>query len=283
MAEQSFLDHLEELRRTLFKCLAAVSVLYLPAFFASPHVMQGIISWAAPPQMDGFNYFAPLEVFILRLKLALVLALATSFPYCLWQVWRFLLPALYDNERKVLKWWVLASSLLFIFGTVFCFAFILPLVMNFSLSFASDVIKPVIGLGHFLTLSGWLMLAFGVMFQFPLAVMLGVRFGFVKKSFLQDKRPYVLVLILIISAFLTPPDVISQLMLAAPTYLLFEFGLLFSKNITPAPASPPDGDRLADAPKAAGPALPKTESDPKGDGMLDFYIKESGRKPEDQV
>ncbi|MDR1684414.1 MAG: twin-arginine translocase subunit TatC [Elusimicrobiota bacterium] len=228
--EPSFLDHLEELRRVLLKCVCAVAVLYLPAFFAAPYVIKGIILWAAP-EGAGFNYFTPLEVFILQLKLAFALASAAALPYILWQAWRFLLPALYDNERKALKLWVLSSTLLFAAGAAFCFLFILPFLMRFSLSFSSDLLRPVLGVGAFAAMAGWLMLAFGLMFQFPLAVMLAVRFGLVKKSVLKKQRPYVVVGILILAALLTPPDVISQLMLAVPTYILFELGLFLSREV----------------------------------------------------
>ncbi|WP_424244220.1 sec-independent protein translocase protein TatC [Elusimicrobium posterum] len=230
MAEQPFLEHLEELRSVLIKSLASVLVLYLPAFFITPYAIRGIIAWSCPPGMQSFNYFAPMEVFILQLKLAFVLAFAMAFPYILWQGWKFLLPALYEGERKALKWWVLASTLLFAAGAAFCFVFILPFVMRFSLSFSSDMLKPVIGISSFLTLAGWMVLAFGVMFQFPLAVMLAVRFGFVNKAQLKHLRPYVFVGILIVAAFLTPPDVISQLMLGIPTYILFELGLFLAKD-----------------------------------------------------
>lgn len=230
MAEQSFLDHLEELRSTLIRCIVAILILLLPAFLVSPYVIEGIIAWSCPPEMQSFNYFAPFEVLILQFKLAFILSLAVAFPYVLWQGWKFILPALYDNERKALKIWVSVSSLLFILGATFCFILILPLIMQFSQSFSSDLLKPVIGISSFLTLAGWLMFAFGAMFQFPLAVMIAIRFGFVKKATLKRQRPYVFLTVLIVAGILTPPDVISQVMLAVPTYLLFELGLFFSKE-----------------------------------------------------
>jgi sec-independent protein translocase protein TatC len=227
---QSFLEHVEELRRTLLKCLAAVALLFIPSFFIAPSVINALIAWSCPPELSELNFFFPMEVFIIQMKLAALIALIISFPFCLWQIWQFLLPALYESERKALKWWVLASAFLFAAGAVFCIGAILPLVMKFSAGFSTWHLKPVIGLGGFLSLAGWLILAFGAMFQFPLAVMLSVRFRLVKRSFLADKRPYVVVIILVIAALLTPPDIISQILLAVPTYLLFEAGLFLSKT-----------------------------------------------------
>jgi sec-independent protein translocase protein TatC len=257
---KSFIEHFEELRRTIFKCLAAIIVLFVPSFLVSPEVINFLISWSCPPELAKLNYFSPMEVFIIQMKLAAVISIAASFPFWLWQVWRFLLPALYEKERKALKWWVSASVFLFALGAFFCIALILPMIMKFSAGFASGNLQPVISLSAFLNLSGWLVLAFGAMFQFPIAVMLAVRFGFVKYSFLADKRPYIVILILIIAAVLTPPDVVSQIMLAVPTYLLFEIGLFFSRGL----------EKKKEA--AARPQKPEDNA------MLDFYIEEENKK-----
>ena len=167
----------------------------------------------------------------MKLKLALVLALVIAYPWNIFQVWEFLLPALYKDERRALGSWLLSSSFLFALGVAFCILFILPLLMGFSGGFATVELKPVLGLAGFLNLSGWLMLAFGLMFQVPILVLLAVRFGVISYESLRDKRPYVMVLILIAAAILTPPDVVSQVMLAVPTWLLFEIGLFISKRM----------------------------------------------------
>ena len=266
---KSFIEHFEELRKTILKCLIAVAILFTPAFFAAPKVIDFLISWSCPPELAKLNYFSPMEVFIIQMKLAAVLSVIASFPYCLWQIWKFLLPALYESERKALKWWVSASVFLFSAGVIFCIALILPMLMKFSASFATQNLQPIISLSSFLSLSGWLVLAFGAMFQFPLAVMLGVRFGFVKHSFLADKRPYIIVLILIIAAILTPPDVISQIMLAVPTYILFEIGLFFSKKL-----EKKNENYKLQITNDKSTANKKQEDDT----MLDFYISEEEKK-----
>ncbi|MDR1942121.1 MAG: twin-arginine translocase subunit TatC [Endomicrobium sp.] len=273
---QSFLEHFEELRRTLLKCLAAVVLLFIPSFFLAPKVINALIAWSCPPEISELNFFSPMEVFIIQMKLAALLALIISFPYCIWQIWRFLLPALYEAERKALKWWVLASAVLFVLGASFCIAVILPLVMKFSAGFSAPHLKAVIGLGGFLSLAGWLILAFGAMFQFPLAVMLSVRFGLVKRSFLADKRPYIAVIILIISALLTPPDVISQILLSVPAYLLFELGLFLSKGFEKSKTDPEKNSLQKDS------CAQEAPSSVSGDGMLDFYISEDNKTHEDE-
>jgi sec-independent protein translocase protein TatC len=252
MTEQSFLDHLQELRNTLLKCVVSIVIAYTPSYFLTPHLIEIIISCSSA-ELTTFNYFSPLEVFIVQLKMALALAIVISFPYISWQIWKFLLPALYPNEKVILKRWFLAAIFLFLTGITFCFLWILPLVMRFALSFSSDTIIPTIGISNFLLLTGWLILAFGLMFQFPLLIVLSVRFGLVKKTTLKNGRPYIVIAILIMAAILTPPDIISQILLAVPTYLLFELGLFLARD------------------------NPETITS-KNDDMLDFYIKETDQK-----
>jgi len=217
--------HLEALRHALIMCLAATALLYPPGYWLSPYVIGGLVKWSVPPEMGELHYFSPMEVFWVRLKLALVLALAGAYPWNAWQLWKFLLPALYEGERRKLGWWMLVASILFFAGVGFCVGCILPMVMRFAGGFATAEIQPMLGLAKFIELAGWLALAFGVMFQAPLVVLLAVRFGLMEVETLRRKRPYVIVAILVIAALLTPPDVVSQLALALPTWLLFEMGL----------------------------------------------------------
>lgn len=226
--ENSLIGHLEALRRTLLSCLIATALLYPVAFLASPYVISSLVRWSFPPEAGKLHYFAPMEVFWVQLKLALILALALAYPWNMLQLWRFLLPALYDGERRVLGWWIVFSSVLFFGGVAFCTGVILPMLMNFSGGFATPELQPILGLANFLNLAGWLMLAFGVMFQAPIAVLLAVRFGAISTESLKRKRPYVMTAILILAAILTPPDIVSQVALAIPTWLLFELGLFLA-------------------------------------------------------
>ncbi|MDR2337141.1 MAG: twin-arginine translocase subunit TatC [Deltaproteobacteria bacterium] len=228
---QTFFEHLEALRTVLLRCLVTVGIFYVPSYFLAQFCIQWLISWCCPAEIGQLNFFSPMEVFIVQLKLALVLAVLISFPYCIWQIWNFLLPALQAHEKEALKYWIVLASFLFVCGVAFCVLLILPLVMQFAVSFASDKLNPVIGLADFLNLSCGLMLVFGVGFQLPLTVLLCVRFGLIQVQFLRDKRTYVVVGILIVSAVVTPPDIISQIMLALPMWLLFELGLLLARRI----------------------------------------------------
>ncbi len=228
--QDSFLSHLEALRGTLLSILAATALLYPVSYALSAPVIDFLVATCCPPELGTLHYFSPLEVFVLRLRLSVVLSLALGFPWNTRALWKFLLPALYPSERKSLSAGILASSFLFVAGIAFAVLVILPFVMRFAVSFASQELRPVLGLASFIHLAGGLALAFGLMFQTPLAVTLAARLGLVSPSTLRRSRPYVYTVILILAAVLTPPDVFSQLCLAVPTALLFELGLLLAKG-----------------------------------------------------
>ncbi len=230
-SESGLLAHLEALRRTLLYCMAVTAVLIPAGYFAAPYAIEYLVQWSMPENFGKMYYFAPMEVFLLHLKVALILALTAGYPLNILFLWRFLLPALYQNERRILPAWLLASTVLFAGGAVFCVGFILPMVMNFSLGFAGNNVAPMLGLANFVTLAGWMMLAFGIMFQSPLIVLLAVKLNFISTASLAAKRSYVIVIILILAAIFTPPDVVSQLLLAIPAWLLFEAGLLLAKHL----------------------------------------------------
>ena len=223
--EESLIQHLEALRSVLVKSLTALAIGLLPMFFLVPYFMNALIKVIVGDNEIVLNYFSPMEVFLLQIKIAVVLDLLLCFPYIARQVWKFLLPALYDNERRFIKSIVLTSSSLFIVGVLFCLFFILPLIINFGISFATADIKAVFGISNIVGLALMLSVIFGLMFQFPLITYSLIRFQIVSYDGVKNKRPYIFVGILIVAGILTPPDVVSQLMLTIPTYLLFEAGL----------------------------------------------------------
>lgn len=231
--EASFLDHLEALRQTIIACFMALAVLYPLAYYAAPFLLKGLVAWCVPAELGKLYYFGPMDVFRIKLEMSLIIALALDFPWSAYQIWKFLMPALYKEEQKILLGGILLSTILFVLGVAFSILVMLPAVMSFAGSFATGDLQPLLGLNNFITLAGWLMLAFGMMFQTPVAVLIAVRLGFTTRAGLKAKRVYVMTGILILSAILTPPDVLSQLMLAVPTWLLFEGGLCLAGWLEP--------------------------------------------------
>ena len=226
--EETLISHIEALRKMLLKCVIVTALLYPAGFLLTPYAIRGLVQWSFPESIDKLYYFAPMEVLWVQLKLGLIIALVMAYPWNIRQVWHFLLPALYRNERKALGWWIFFSSCLFFSGVAFCLWLVLPLMMDFSGGFATSELQPMLGLAHFLNLACMMMFAFGILFQSPIIVFVCVRFGLISPDALAKKRPYIMTAILILSGILTPPDVVSQLMLAIPTWLLFELGLFVS-------------------------------------------------------
>ena len=226
----TFIAHLEALRTVLIKSLLALAYGFLPVFFITPYLLDALINLIMQDNTVQLNFFSPMEVFILQIKMALLLDILLCFPYIAHKVWNFVLPALYDNERRFIKSIVFSSGCLFIIGVLFCLFFIMPLVIRFGLSFVTDNLHAVFGIGNVISLALWLSLVFGIMFQFPLIIYSLLRSGIVTYTAVENKRPYIFIGILILSAILTPPDIISQLMLTVPTYCLFEIGLFFGKR-----------------------------------------------------
>lgn len=228
--EESLISHLEALRETLLKCLISLCIVFPFMFFVAPPVLNKIIDIVIGSTGIKLNYFSPMEVFLIQIKTAFVLDLIVCCPYIAKKIWEFILPALYDNERKFIKSVVFISSLLFILGVAFCIFVMLPFVIKFGLSFSTANINPVFNISNILNLTLIMSLSFGLMFQMPLITHALIKSGVVSYETISDKRPYVIVIILIIAGILTPPDVVSQITLGLPTYLLFELGLIFSRK-----------------------------------------------------
>ena len=227
--EESLIYHIEALRTTLIKCFVSVGIVLPFAFYFSPKVLNFLIKILISDNNITLNYFAPMEIFILQIKLALLLALSVTFPYIIKNIWDFVLPALYEHERKLIRSTVVISTCLFISGVIFCLFIILPLIINFGISFGNQQVSPVWGISNLMSLALTLAFTFGLMFQVPLITHALIKADIISYESVSSKRRYVIVILLIISALLTPPDIVSQILMFIPTYLLFELGLLFSK------------------------------------------------------
>lgn len=256
---KTFLEHLEELRGVLLRSLAAVALLLFPAYWAAGRLIPWLLH-----QLEGlggnglqFHYFSPLEPFLVQLKCSLLLALFGALPYVSWQVGGFIAPGLYRRERRLFGMLAGAAFLLFLAGAAFAFTLILPLLLRFAASYRSPELAPILGLGNFVDLAGLLLLGFGIMFQLPVVVVILVRTGLVRTQTLRKSRPVVVIAILVLAAVLTPPDVISQLLMAVPTWLLFELALLLAARLEP-PAEPESAE---DAVSSATPPVASSAPD----------------------
>ncbi|MEQ8559400.1 MAG: twin-arginine translocase subunit TatC [Henriciella sp.] len=232
------LDHLIELRSRLIWSIVALAVATIGCFFvARPlyNILLGPLVAVAELERQDANfeliYTAPLEVFFVQLKLALFAGVFVAFPIIGWQMYSFVAPGLYRREKGAVLPFLIAAPVLFVIGALFVFFVMLPLISRFALSFEQmggegiAAITPQIKVSEYLSLVMALMLAFGLSFQLPVILSLMGRAGIIGSDTLRSGRKYAVVAILVSAAFFTPPDLISQVMLAVPVYCLYEISI----------------------------------------------------------
>lgn len=246
-AQESFISHLIELRDRLLRAMAAVLVVFLCLAPWSANIYdllaQPMIATLPPgTKMIATGVITP---FMVPIKVTLLAAFVIALPVILYQAWAFIAPGLYAHEKKFGLPLVLGSTLLFLLGIAFCYFFVFNTVFKFIGEFSPQSITPAPDIEQYLAFVMTMFLAFGVTFEVPVAVILLVRFGVVGIDKLKESRPYVIVGAFVIAAVVTPPDVISQFMLAVPMCLLYELGLFIARfAVRPAPL-PGEGDYRA--------------------------------------
>ncbi len=229
--EQGFLSHLVELRDRLLKMLLAVGILFLCLFWFSDKIYTAL---AAPllkhlpdSQMIAIDVAAP---FFIPFKLTLMLCVFLAVPYLLYQIWSFVAPGLYSHEKKLVVPLLVSSTALFYAGVAFAYFVVFPLVFGFFTSVAPEGVTVSTDIGRYLDFVITLFFAFGIAFEVPVATVLVVAVGITTPDQLVKIRPYVFVAAFIIGMFLTPPDMISQTLLAVPMWLLYEVGIVFARK-----------------------------------------------------
>ncbi len=229
--EQSLLSHLAELRTRLLHSLACVLVIFLGLAFFSNDIYSAIATplLSKLPENSSMIATEVASPFLVPFKLTIFLALFISAPYLLFQTWAFIAPGLYEKERYFILPLFVASIFLFYFGVGFAFFIVFPLLFQFFTSVAPEGITVMTDISHYLDFILKMFLAFGLAFEVPIATILLVRTGITTTQALAGKRPYVIVGAFALGMLLTPPDVISQILLAVPVWLLFEAGLYLSK------------------------------------------------------
>lgn len=224
------MTHLMELKKRLSIAVLAyvfgVMVLMNFSEVVFAFVSEPIRS-ALPPNTPLVFLNAP-DVFFTYLKIALVLSLFATAPITFYQLWAFVAPGLYKNERRAFLGYFVSSLVLMISGAAFAFYVVFPLIFEFFLGFSTDLIQAMPAIKEYLTLVLKLLFAFGLSFQIPIIIMVLVRLDLVSPQALKDKRRYVIVWAFIFAAVLTPPDIISQTLLALPMLLLYEVGILLA-------------------------------------------------------
>lgn len=233
--EEGFVTHLVELRDRLMRAAASVIICFLALVYWAPD----IYSLLADPLVDALpagtsmiatDVTAP---FFVPMKVTMMVAFVIALPYVLYQIWAFIAPGLYEHEKKLAAPIILSSFLLFLLGMAFAYFFVFPAVFKFVAAYTPSGVQMATDIDKYLSFVLTLFIVFGLSFETPVVEMVLVRLGIVSIEKLREFRPYFIVIAFVIAAIVTPPDVISQFMLAVPMILLYEFGIFMSRYITP--------------------------------------------------
>ena len=242
ISQSSFVEHLVELRSRLVKSIFYLFIFFIICYFFSENIYRFLVEpYANAVKDDDLNrrliFTALHETFITYLKVAFFTSIFVTSPIIITQIWKFIAPGLYKNEKKALLPYLVATPTLFLLGGMLVYYLVMPLAIKFFLSF--ETTNEVVGLpiqleakvNEYLSLIMRLIFAFGISFQLPVLLSLLARVGFIDSEYLKKRRKYVVIIIFIVAAILTPPDPITQIGLGIPLLILYELSILSVKII----------------------------------------------------
>ena len=226
----SFMSHLIELRDRLLRCIVALLLVFLALFPWASEIYAVVAKpmLAALPNSGQMIATGVVTTFFVPVKVTMLAALVIALPYLLHQIWAFVAPGLYQHEKRLVLPLVVSSTLLFLCGMAFAYFLVFPIVFGFLAKFAPTGVSYMPDIQSYLDFVLTTFVAFGLTFEVPIAVIVLVRAGVVSIAKLKEIRPYVVVGAFVIAAIFTPPDVISQLLLAVPLCILYELGIILA-------------------------------------------------------
>jgi len=235
MAEMPLMEHLVELRSRLIRMVLAILIIFFSLFYWATDLYHLVAKplLSAIPNSSSMIATDVLANFFTPFKLTMVLSIFIAMPYLLSQIWGFIAPGLYTHERRLAVPLMISSTLLFYSGLLFAYFVVFPLAFGFLASIELEGVQTMPDITSYLDTVLKLFFAFGITFEIPVAIILLVKMGFTNQESLRAKRPYVIVGVFIIGMLLTPPDVISQTLLAIPMWVLYEVGIYFAGFVTP--------------------------------------------------
>lgn len=225
-----FLEHIQELRKRLFYSLITILILFIPCYIFSKEIFNFLMVPVTKNLPDGSSliFIRPAEGFFTYLKVSFFAAFLFSFPIFLYQIWGFVSPALYKNERRIVVPFIVFGTLFFVLGSLFCYYIAAPQGFKFLLGeYSSDLIRAFPSIKEALSFLMSLIIGFGLVFEFPLVIFILSRIGLVTSGWLRQKRKYAILLSTIIAAAITPTtDAISMMFMLIPLFIFYEVGIV---------------------------------------------------------
>ncbi|MFH1772231.1 MAG: twin-arginine translocase subunit TatC [Candidatus Omnitrophota bacterium] len=224
--QQTVVEHLQELRTCIIKSLISIIIGAVVIYQFVPLIFKHLIRPAGK-----LVFIAPQEAFVTNLKIAFFGGIFVSLPFIFFQIWRFVSRGLQPNEKKYALFFGPVSLLFFVIGAGFGYFLIVPVGVKFLLGYATEFVVPMLTVSRYVSFVCTLTLAFGFVFQLPLVSMFLTKIGVVTPTLLSNKRKYAVVAVFVLAAVITPPDVVTQALMAVPLIILYEIGILFSRFV----------------------------------------------------
>ena len=223
LKKMSLFDHLDELRKRLIIIVIVNFVAAILLFSQTEIIMSYLLE--VNPGME-LVYTTPSELLTVYIQLSLILAVTICSPITVYQVWAFIEKGLYEKEKKAILFTLIFGVVFFIIGVAFCYFMVLPTTLEFFVRIAIEEVSSMLSIHSYVSFVNMMLLAFGLVFEMPVIIFLLSKLGIIKPAFLKKNRGIIIVAIFIFASIITPPDVISQLMLGIPMVILFEFSIL---------------------------------------------------------
>lgn len=226
-------EHLVALRKILLRSVAAIAIAFVAVFYVAIDLLMNLITGPIVERGITVIYTEMSAALMTKMKVAFIAGVVLASPYVFWQIWAFIKPALYAHERKAFRLTFAATVFLFLLGVAFCYAAVYFLAVDFFLVAGENLATPMLAIDKYVGFLFGFVLPFGLAFELPVALYITTRMGLTNYEMLASKRKFVILAVVVVAAFLTPPDVVSQVMLSIPILLLFEISLLICKAVKP--------------------------------------------------
>ena len=226
--EMSIIGHLDELRKRLIIIVAVNIGAAMLLFSKTELIMKYLIK--VNPGME-LVYTSPSELLLVYIQLSFLMAFIVCSPVTVYEVWAFVEKGLYSKEKKYILFTLVSGVFFFIAGVVFCYFFVLPTTLEFFIRIAIDEVSSMLSIQSYVSFVNMMLFAFGIVFEMPVLVFILTKIGILKPSFLKKNRGIIVVVVFVFAALITPPDIVSQLMLGIPMLVLFEFSIFVSSIV----------------------------------------------------
>lgn len=229
--KQPFLSHIKELRDRLLVSVIAVAVGFVISYAVKEHIFKFLMQpfVKVMPEGSSFIFTAVTEAFLTYFKMSIITGVFLAAPVILYEIWMFVAPGLYENEKRYAFPFIVFGSAGFVGGGLFCYYFVMPTLFKFFVSYAADFITPMPDLKSYMSLCLRMLIIFGVIFQMPLLCYYLSRAGIISTRLLTSKRRYAILGVFIVSAIISPPDITSQVLLAIPLWVLYEISIVITR------------------------------------------------------